>query len=131
MAKDYSQMGYILKPTISALARMSLSIAVNDYINKEKPIPQKLKEIVPLKSYNRLIRELELKRAEAASLRKYYWHSQKTAKEQNRTIQELSNALEQANKKLQQTNKKLQELEINSFSDGANVRDSEQKKYSG
>jgi hypothetical protein len=34
---------YILKPTVTALARMSLSIAVNDYINKEKPIPQKLR----------------------------------------------------------------------------------------
>ena len=121
MARDYSERGYILKPTVTALARMSLSIAVNDYINKEKPIPQKLREIVPLKSYNRLIRELELKRAENLSLRKYYSRSQKTIKEQNRTIQDLSTVLKQANKK-------LEELGISTILDGAHVHDSGQKK---
>jgi len=37
---------YILKQIVTALARMSLSITVNDYINKEKPIPQKLRDRV-------------------------------------------------------------------------------------
>jgi len=116
MARDYSERGYVLKPTVTALARMSLSIAVNDYINKEKPIPQKLREIVPLKSYNRLIRELELKRTENLSLRRYYSRSQNTIEEQNRTIQDLSTVLKQANKK-------LEELGISTILDGAHVHD--------
>jgi hypothetical protein len=71
MAESYFGHGYIRKPTVSAVAKFLISLAANDYINKENSVIQRIKGVVPPKYFKRLIRDLSNLKVELSQCRKY------------------------------------------------------------
>jgi hypothetical protein len=93
MANFFYKNGYIPKPTINEVARLSMTILANDYMNQEDAISQKLNRIMPVINYNKLELELAETKAQLADERKKNSQHEKKIEGQRMEIESHTKAV--------------------------------------
>jgi septal ring factor EnvC (AmiA/AmiB activator) len=101
---------YIPKPTLTEVARLSITILTNDYMNREDVITQKLKRFMPVINYDKLELELAETKAQLAAERKINSQHEKKIESQRMEIETHTKDLDSVCNTLRKERQEKEEL---------------------
>jgi len=93
MAKHFCKLGYIKRPTVSEVAKLSLLLVAMDFMKEDEERSLKLKGITPIRYYEKLTKELEDTKTQLARYEMIIERSNKLSEDQEQVIKKLIGCL--------------------------------------